>query len=123
MGRISLEPRKSVDIRLLVHGGRAIRMSSRYFRMLLWPTAVLLVLGVSCWLYYNSRPRLRFPVANAAGNLNPSGDPDDDDRGPPPDTTNVKVIRPRSGAMERITVQVGSVQADEVDLFAQVTGV
>jgi len=41
----------------------------------------------------------------------------------PPSPIAVKVIRPRKGAMERITTQPGSVQAFEsVDLFAKVSG-
>jgi HlyD family secretion protein len=100
-------------------------MRTRIVRWIFWPTAVVLVFGTTYFLYHYSQPR-RHLDAHAAANkdqVNPFEDePDMGDPQQPPDTTNVKVVRPRRGAMERITVQVGSVEADEVQLQAKVSG-
>src|ERR1700704_3329940 len=100
-------------------------MSTRIFRWIFWPTAVVLVLGTTYAFYRVSQPRRHVSAANNADKKTPEAPPDDDDNDwkNPPDTTNVKTIRPRKGAMERITVQVGTVETDEVQLHAQVTGV
>lgn len=100
-------------------------MPTRIIRWIFWPTAVVLVLGTTYLLYLYSQPR-RHLDAHAAANKDqvkpPEDEPDEGDPQQPPDTTNVKVVRPRRGAMERITVQVGSVEADEVQLQAKVSG-
>ncbi len=100
-------------------------MPTHLVRWIFWPTAVVLVLGTTFVLWRYSQPRRHSSAANAADKKHdetPSED-DDYDWTKPPDTTNVKTVRPRPGAMERITVQVGTVETDEVQLFAQVTGV
>ena len=100
-------------------------MPTRIVRWIFWPTAVILVIGTTYVLWHYSQPR-RHLDAQAAGNKDPvkpfEDEPDEGDPQQPPDTTNVKVVRPRRGAMERITVQVGSVEADEVQLQAKVSG-
>jgi HlyD family secretion protein len=100
-------------------------MPTRIVRWIFWPTAVVLVIGTTYFLWYYSQPR-RHLDAHAAANKDQvkpfEDDPDEGDPQQTPDTTNVKVVRPRRGAMERITVQVGSVEADEVQLQAKVSG-
>lgn len=99
-------------------------MSNRIIRLIIWPTAVVLVLGSTYALYKYSQPRRHGTPVSAAGLNDPAPQDDDDyDWKSPPETTSVNTVKPRKGAMERITVQVGSVETDEVQLFAQVTGI
>lgn len=99
-------------------------MSPRLIQWIFWPTAIALVVGTCYYLWKSTQPRRHGAPANAAGRQSPDGQSDDDDDDTPqtPETTNVKVVYPRRGAMERISVQVGSVEADEVLLQAKVSG-
>src|SRR6516165_9254628 len=99
-------------------------MPTRIIQWIFWPTAVVLVIGTTYVLWHYSQPRRHVDAHAAANDPVKSFEDEPDDRDPqqPPDTTNVKVVRPRGGAMERITVQVGSVEADEVQLQAKVSG-
>lgn len=94
-------------------------------RWLFWPLAVVVVLGTTIALWWNSQPPRYRPAANASAKKDVE-QPPDDDVGEVPENTGpptVKVIKPRSGAMERTTVQAGSVEADEVYLHSMVTGI
>ncbi|MBI1832522.1 MAG: efflux RND transporter periplasmic adaptor subunit [Planctomycetes bacterium] len=99
-------------------------MSTRLMQWIFWPTAVILVFGTTYILWRYAQPRRHSAPAHAVGKHDPDVSPDDDDDEPrhPPETTNVKFIYPRRGVMERVSVQVGSVEADEVFLQAKVSG-
>src|SRR5437773_9355507 len=99
-----------------------VTMPTRLASWIFWPTAVVLVFGTTFYLWYRAQPRRHAQQANAAGKKDPQSSGEDEDWTQPDSTINVKTVHPRSGAMERITVQVGTVETDEVKLFAQVTG-
>ena len=99
-------------------------MTNRIIPWIFWPTAVLLIAGTTSLLWYYSLPRRYQTQVHAAG-VKQNGNPDEDGENdsPLPETTNVKVVHPRSGAMERLTTQVGSVEADEVHIHSLVSGI
>lgn len=100
-------------------------MSLRIVRWVFWPTAVVLVLGTTYFLWHNAQPRRTGSAVHASPKKinDPASSDEDPDSPPPPEAFNVKATKPRRGAMERITVQVGSVEADEVLLYSMVTGI
>ena len=100
-------------------------MPTRTLQWLFWPTAVLLVVGTTAFLWYNSRPHRHGSPVHTSGKKDPATPPNDDDSedGQPALTPGVKVVKARYGAMEHVTVQVGSVEADEVQLHSMVTGI
>ncbi|MBI3821203.1 MAG: efflux RND transporter periplasmic adaptor subunit, partial [Planctomycetes bacterium] len=86
--------------------------------------AVVLVVGTTYALWRYSKPRRHVAPAQASEKKDPDTMPGEDDEDPtqPPETSAVKFVYPRFGAMERISVQVGSVEAVEVQLQARVSG-
>lgn len=98
-------------------------MPTRMTQWIIWPIAVVLVVGATYFLWRSSKPR-RYTTAQAAEKNDADANHGDDDDEPvqPPETTSVKVVHPRRGAMSRVAVQVGSVMADEVQLQAKVSG-
>jgi HlyD family secretion protein len=100
-------------------------MSTRIVRWLFWPTAVLLVLGTTALMWRYAQPRSDNNNAKASNNNNngpenPTGDPSGN-----PDSTEpvaVNVVKPRTGAMPRVTTLPCSIEADEVEVRAQVSG-
>src|SRR5262245_10134731 len=101
-------------------------MSTPLTRWVFWPAAVTIVLGTTFALWWYSQPRRLHQAAYAAGNKDKEI-PQPDDPDDPPETAettpNVKVVKPRTGAMERTTIQAGSVETDEVQLHSMVTGI
>ena len=102
-------------------------MSTRIVRWLFWPsvaTVVLATLGFFGWRYIYPR-RVSQPV-NAAvknGQEGTSEDPSPEDQPEMTEPPSVKVVTPRGRAMDRITVQLGTVKAYEsVSLHAKVSG-
>ena len=106
--------------------GYTMSMRNRLIRWFFWPVAGSLVLGLTWALWLYSTPRRPGTTVNAAVKKDfevkvPKNE--DDDPSPQPETPVVKVLLPRSGAMDRITEQVGTVQAFEsVYLHAKVSG-
>jgi HlyD family secretion protein len=101
-------------------------MHTRTIRWVFWPTAVVLVLGTTFFVWKYSQTRRSNNNANAAAkngqDVSPDTDPEEGQE-QPVEPISVNVANPRRGAMERVTVQVGTVQADEVNLHAQVSGI
>ena len=99
---------------------------SAYFRWLVWSATVAAVIVVTVFLINYVQPRrnvIHGPslVKNGAG---VSTTPNDDEDPPPPiEPISVKIVHPVRGAMERITVQVGSIQAYQtVSMYAKASG-
>jgi RND family efflux transporter MFP subunit len=85
---------------------------------------VTLVVTTTVALWWYSKPRRHHTPVNAAVNQDKDKPPIDENTDPEtPETPNVKVVKPRVGAMERVSVQAGSVEADEVQLHSMVTGI
>ena len=102
-------------------------MSTRIVRWLIWPAAAVVFVGLMSyfvWRYTTSR-RSTQPV-NASvknGHEGTSEDPAPEDQPEVMEPPSVKVVHPRGGAMDRITVQLGTVKAYEsVNLHAKVSG-
>lgn len=99
-------------------------MSTRIIRWFFWPTAVLLVIGTTFLVWKYAQPKRPYQQANATPNNKdkegntgePSGDPE------PSDPTLVDVVNPRTGALKMVTTQPCTVEADEVSLHSQVSG-
>jgi HlyD family secretion protein len=95
-----------------------VRFQLGYWTM--WPAAVFVVLGATWALWRNSLPQDSQTHANAVGrNAN------EDANGASASSnqnTHVRFVTPRRGAMERMSIQVGSVQAESVQLHAKVSG-
>src|ERR1035438_3705057 len=99
-------------------------MSTRKVRWVFGPIAVVLVLGTAFLVWHYTQSRTTNQQAKAAGKNGPEPPAGDDGEDLPiPEPIKVQVVNPRRGAMERTTVQVGSVQADEVNLHSQVSGI
>src|SRR5438067_2526784 len=98
-------------------------MSIRMVRWLFWPTAVLVVIGTTYMIWKYSKPRRGTYEVHAAvnkGQQAPSGE--EDDAPLPPGPVHVRVIYPRLNALSRLTTQNGTVEAYEVQLHSQVSG-
>src|SRR5258708_545854 len=99
-------------------------MSTRIVRWMFWPTAVLLVLVTAALVWQYGQQRRQ--NANASPNTNnkpqdnPTGDPGDEPQSTEPMAVNV--VKPKTGAMQRVTTLPCSIEADEVDLHTQVSG-
>lgn len=94
-------------------------------RWLFWPTSAILVVAATILVWWNSQPRRPHNHVNAAAyHEKDKHVPDtDDSKSELPEIPYVKVVSPRRGAIERVTVQAGSVEADEVHLYSMVTGI
>lgn len=93
-------------------------------RWFFWPVAVTMVVITTVALWWYSQPRRHHTPVNAAANQDKDKPPTEENDDPDtPETPTVKVVKPRIGAMERISVQAGSVEADEVQLHSMVTGI
>jgi RND family efflux transporter MFP subunit len=97
--------------------------SSRWF---LWTAATALVIASTVFLIHYVEPRRTWSSSSQNGKHEQSASTvssSEDDPTPPSEPINVKVVHPIRGAMERITVQVGSIQAFEtVSLYAKASG-
>jgi HlyD family secretion protein len=99
-------------------------MSTRIIRWLFWPTAVLLVIGTTFLVWKYAQPKRPYQPANATPN-NKDNEPNPGELSEDPEPTvptPVNVVKPRTGAMERVTTQPCTVEADEVSLHSQVSG-
>jgi HlyD family secretion protein len=93
-------------------------------RLFFWPSAAILVVSATVALWWYSQPRRHHQPVSAASNQKKDKESDpNEDADDLPETPNVRVVRARKGAMERVTVQAGSVEADEVHLHSMVTGI
>src|SRR5437870_8588662 len=95
------------------------------YRWFLWTAATALVITATILLIGYVKPRRNNSTSQIAKNdkNGASSSSEEDDAPPPPEPINVRVVHPVRGAMERITVQVGSIQAGEtVSLFAKASG-
>lgn len=100
-------------------------MSTRLMRWIFWSAAMVMVAATAFAFYRHMQPRRPVHSAHASSNKNepdspPETDPEDQ---PQPEVLSVKVVHPWRGAIERSTVQVGTVEAfDSVKVFAQASG-
>src|SRR4051794_1346995 len=94
-------------------------------RWLLWSLSTAFTIAVTIYgTNYYQRGKRSYPVsAQAATAPNLPKTDDEEDAPPPPEPNVVKVVHPTRGSIERITVQVGSIQAYEtVSMFAKASG-
>ena len=98
-------------------------MSTRIIRWFFWPTAVLLVIGTTFLVWKYAQPKRPYQQAHATpnnkdkeGHTGETSDPE------PSEPTLVDVVNPRTGALKMVTTQPCTVEADEVSLHSQVSG-
>ncbi len=94
-------------------------------RWFLWFAATAAVFSLTFFLIHYVKPRrgTASPSALAKHEGEPGEESTEEEPNPPLEPHTVKVIHPSRGAMERITVQVGSIQAYEtVSLYAKASG-
>ncbi len=92
-------------------------------RWLFWSFTATLVLAVTIVLWWYSQPPRR-PAHASTGVHNPKDKEaeENDDAPEPAEPPSVRVVRPRAGAISRLSIQAGSVEADEVHVHSMVTG-